>query len=134
MFVFETFPAMPEDWTALFSLADGKYTIIISFNRANDWAGIYVLLSTQLGTDDQKKNKHPVVKAIHFDAYQVIRNIAISPPLYELAPSIGFITEKCMLKATILAMLALHVSQLMLKFPATLHFFNNPQNFGAHSM
>uniref|UniRef100_A0A915JIB7 Uncharacterized protein n=1 Tax=Romanomermis culicivorax TaxID=13658 RepID=A0A915JIB7_ROMCU len=28
MFVFETFTATPEDWTALFSLVDGEHTIV----------------------------------------------------------------------------------------------------------
>uniref|UniRef100_A0A915L336 Uncharacterized protein n=1 Tax=Romanomermis culicivorax TaxID=13658 RepID=A0A915L336_ROMCU len=44
MFVFETFTATPEDWTALFSLVDGEHTIVVSFDGANDWAGIYALL------------------------------------------------------------------------------------------
>uniref|UniRef100_A0A915LAK5 Uncharacterized protein n=1 Tax=Romanomermis culicivorax TaxID=13658 RepID=A0A915LAK5_ROMCU len=40
-----------------------------------------------------KKNKDPIVKAIHFDVYGVIRNIDISLPLYELAQQIGFFPE-----------------------------------------
>uniref|UniRef100_A0A915HY25 Uncharacterized protein n=1 Tax=Romanomermis culicivorax TaxID=13658 RepID=A0A915HY25_ROMCU len=62
MFIFETFTATREDWTALFSLVDGHHTIVISFNGAKDWAGIYTLLGTQFGTDRQKKNKDPIVK------------------------------------------------------------------------
>uniref|UniRef100_A0A915IGD2 Uncharacterized protein n=1 Tax=Romanomermis culicivorax TaxID=13658 RepID=A0A915IGD2_ROMCU len=46
MFMFETFAAMPEDWTVLFSLVDGEHTIVVSFHVANDWAGNYALLST----------------------------------------------------------------------------------------
>uniref|UniRef100_A0A915JYJ4 Uncharacterized protein n=1 Tax=Romanomermis culicivorax TaxID=13658 RepID=A0A915JYJ4_ROMCU len=88
MYVFETFTATPEDWTALFSLVNGDHTIVISFDRADDWAGIYALLGTQFRTDRQKKNKDPVVKVIHLDAYCIIRNINISPPLYELARQI----------------------------------------------
>uniref|UniRef100_A0A915K7B5 Uncharacterized protein n=1 Tax=Romanomermis culicivorax TaxID=13658 RepID=A0A915K7B5_ROMCU len=84
------------------------------------------LLGAQFHTDRKKKNKDPLVKAIHFDAYRIIGNIAISPPLYELAPCIGFIQEKCTLKATVLAMWALYISPLTLKFPAMLRFFNNP--------
>uniref|UniRef100_A0A915IB13 Uncharacterized protein n=1 Tax=Romanomermis culicivorax TaxID=13658 RepID=A0A915IB13_ROMCU len=76
--------------------------------------------------DRQKKNKDPVVKAIHFEAYRVIRNINISPPLYELTQRIGFFPEKRTLKATVSAMWALDVSKLMLGFPAALRFFNNP--------
>uniref|UniRef100_A0A915L561 Uncharacterized protein n=1 Tax=Romanomermis culicivorax TaxID=13658 RepID=A0A915L561_ROMCU len=72
MFVFETFTATPEDWTALFSLVDSKHTIVVSFDEADDWAGIYALLGTQFQTDRQKKNKDPVVKAIHLEAYRVI--------------------------------------------------------------
>uniref|UniRef100_A0A915IVY5 Uncharacterized protein n=1 Tax=Romanomermis culicivorax TaxID=13658 RepID=A0A915IVY5_ROMCU len=70
MFVFETFTGIPEDWTMLFSLVHGKYTIVISFDGANNWVGIYALLGTQFRTNCQKKNKDPVVKAIHFNAYQ----------------------------------------------------------------
>uniref|UniRef100_A0A915JMJ4 Uncharacterized protein n=1 Tax=Romanomermis culicivorax TaxID=13658 RepID=A0A915JMJ4_ROMCU len=127
MFVFKTFTARPEDWMALFSLVDGKHTIVISFNGDSDRAGIYALLNTQFHTDHQKKNKDPIVKAIHFDTYRVIPNIAISLPLYELAWSMEFILEKRRLKATISAMWALHISLLTLKFPAALHFFNNPK-------
>uniref|UniRef100_A0A915JVA4 Uncharacterized protein n=1 Tax=Romanomermis culicivorax TaxID=13658 RepID=A0A915JVA4_ROMCU len=68
MFVFQTFTATPENWTALFSLVDGEHTIVVSFHGAKDWAGIYALLGTQFRTDRQKKNKDPVVKAIHLDA------------------------------------------------------------------
>uniref|UniRef100_A0A915KYJ6 Uncharacterized protein n=1 Tax=Romanomermis culicivorax TaxID=13658 RepID=A0A915KYJ6_ROMCU len=75
--------------------------------------------------DRQKKNKDPVVKAIHFDAYPVIGNIDISPPLYELAERIGFFPEKRTLKAIISTMWALDVSKLTLRFPAALRFFNN---------
>uniref|UniRef100_A0A915JN16 Uncharacterized protein n=1 Tax=Romanomermis culicivorax TaxID=13658 RepID=A0A915JN16_ROMCU len=60
MFVFETFTTAPEDWTALFSLVDGKHTLIVSFDGANNWAGIYALLGTQLRTDHQKKNKEAI--------------------------------------------------------------------------
>uniref|UniRef100_A0A915KKQ1 Uncharacterized protein n=1 Tax=Romanomermis culicivorax TaxID=13658 RepID=A0A915KKQ1_ROMCU len=126
MFVFETFTATLEDWTTLFSLVDGEHTIVVSFDGADDWAGIYVLLGTQFRTDRQKKNKDPIVKAIHFEAYRVIRNIDISPPLYELAGRIGFFPEKRTLKATICTMWALDVSKLTLRFPAALRFFNNP--------
>uniref|UniRef100_A0A915JJU3 Uncharacterized protein n=1 Tax=Romanomermis culicivorax TaxID=13658 RepID=A0A915JJU3_ROMCU len=126
MFVFETFTATLEDWTALFSLVDGEHTIFLFFDGAHNWAGIYALLGTQFRTNPQKKNKDPVIKAIHFDAYRVIRNIDISPPLYELARQIGFFPEKRTLKATISAMWALDVSKLTLKFPAALRFFNNP--------
>uniref|UniRef100_A0A915JM75 Uncharacterized protein n=1 Tax=Romanomermis culicivorax TaxID=13658 RepID=A0A915JM75_ROMCU len=126
MFVFETFAATPENWTALFSLVDGEHTIIVSFDGADDWAGIYTLLGTQFRSDRQKKNKDPIVKAIHFDAYRIICNIDLSPPLYELAQRIGFFPEKRTLKATVSAMWALDVSKLTLKFPAAWHFFNNP--------
>uniref|UniRef100_A0A915J1U5 Uncharacterized protein n=1 Tax=Romanomermis culicivorax TaxID=13658 RepID=A0A915J1U5_ROMCU len=64
-FAFEIFPAMPEDWTPLFSLVEREHIIIISFDGANYWAGIYALLGMQFPTDGQKKNKDPVVKAIH---------------------------------------------------------------------
>uniref|UniRef100_A0A915J4S8 Uncharacterized protein n=1 Tax=Romanomermis culicivorax TaxID=13658 RepID=A0A915J4S8_ROMCU len=47
MFVFETFAASLEDWTALFSLVDGQHTIVVSFDGANDWARIYALSGTQ---------------------------------------------------------------------------------------
>uniref|UniRef100_A0A915HGF4 Uncharacterized protein n=1 Tax=Romanomermis culicivorax TaxID=13658 RepID=A0A915HGF4_ROMCU len=104
MFVFETFTATPEDWTALFSLVDGEHTIIVSFDGAEDWVGIYALLGTHFWMDHQKKNKDPLLKAIHLDAYHVIRNIDIFPPLYELARRIGFFPEKRTLKATISAM------------------------------
>uniref|UniRef100_A0A915J199 Uncharacterized protein n=1 Tax=Romanomermis culicivorax TaxID=13658 RepID=A0A915J199_ROMCU len=114
MLVFETFTVTLGDWTALFSLVHGEYTIIISFNGDDDWAGIYPLLGTQFRTNHQKKNKDPVVKAIHFDAYGVIHNIAISLLLYELAQSVGFILKKCMLKATVSAMWVLDLLQLML--------------------
>uniref|UniRef100_A0A915L2L9 Uncharacterized protein n=1 Tax=Romanomermis culicivorax TaxID=13658 RepID=A0A915L2L9_ROMCU len=126
MFIFETFAATPEDWTALFSLVHGKHTIVVSFDGADDWVGIYALLGIQFRTDFQKKNKDPVLKVIHFDTYHVIRNKDISPPLYELARQIGVFPEKCTLKATVSAMWALDVSKLTLKFPATLQFFNNP--------
>uniref|UniRef100_A0A915LB03 Uncharacterized protein n=1 Tax=Romanomermis culicivorax TaxID=13658 RepID=A0A915LB03_ROMCU len=125
MFIFETFTATPEDWTALFSLVDNEHTIVVSFDGADDWAGIYALLGTQFRTDHQKKNKDPIVKAIHFDAYPVIRNIDISPSLYELAWQIGFFPEKRALKATVSAMWGLDVSKLMLKVPTALRFFNN---------
>uniref|UniRef100_A0A915J1T2 Uncharacterized protein n=1 Tax=Romanomermis culicivorax TaxID=13658 RepID=A0A915J1T2_ROMCU len=46
MFVFETFTTTLEDWTALFSLVEGEHTIIVSFDGAEDWAGIYALLGT----------------------------------------------------------------------------------------
>uniref|UniRef100_A0A915I8I3 Uncharacterized protein n=1 Tax=Romanomermis culicivorax TaxID=13658 RepID=A0A915I8I3_ROMCU len=36
MFVFETFTATLEDWTALFSLVDSEHTIVVSFNGADD--------------------------------------------------------------------------------------------------
>uniref|UniRef100_A0A915J110 Uncharacterized protein n=1 Tax=Romanomermis culicivorax TaxID=13658 RepID=A0A915J110_ROMCU len=81
MFVFETFTATPKDWTPLFSLVDGEHTIVISFDGADNWVGIYILLGTQFWTNHQKKNKDPVIKAIVFDAYHVIRNIDIFPPL-----------------------------------------------------
>uniref|UniRef100_A0A915IBZ0 Uncharacterized protein n=1 Tax=Romanomermis culicivorax TaxID=13658 RepID=A0A915IBZ0_ROMCU len=126
MFVFETFAATPEDWTMLFSLIDGEHTIVVSFDGADDWVGIYALLGTQFRTDPQKKNKDPVVKAIHFNVYCVIQNIDISPPLYELASQIGFFPEKRTLKATVPATRALDVSKLTLKFPPALCFFNNP--------
>uniref|UniRef100_A0A915JAN0 Uncharacterized protein n=1 Tax=Romanomermis culicivorax TaxID=13658 RepID=A0A915JAN0_ROMCU len=61
---------LPKDWTVLFSLVHGEHIIIVSFDGANDWAGIYALLNTQICTNCQEKNKDPVVKAIHFDAYQ----------------------------------------------------------------
>uniref|UniRef100_A0A915LCE1 Uncharacterized protein n=1 Tax=Romanomermis culicivorax TaxID=13658 RepID=A0A915LCE1_ROMCU len=67
MFVFKTFTTTPEDWTALFFLVDGNHTIVISFDGANDWAGIYALLGTQFWTDRQEKNKDPVIKAIYLD-------------------------------------------------------------------
>uniref|UniRef100_A0A915ISP9 Transposase n=1 Tax=Romanomermis culicivorax TaxID=13658 RepID=A0A915ISP9_ROMCU len=69
MFVFETFTATPEDWTALFSLVDREHTIVISFDGAEDWAGIYALLGTQFPTYHQKKNRDPVLKATLLDAY-----------------------------------------------------------------
>uniref|UniRef100_A0A915JJU9 Uncharacterized protein n=1 Tax=Romanomermis culicivorax TaxID=13658 RepID=A0A915JJU9_ROMCU len=47
MFVFETFTATPKDWTTLFCLVEGEHTIVISFDGANNWAGIYTLLGTQ---------------------------------------------------------------------------------------
>uniref|UniRef100_A0A915L845 Peptidase A2 domain-containing protein n=1 Tax=Romanomermis culicivorax TaxID=13658 RepID=A0A915L845_ROMCU len=72
MLIFETFATTPEDWTVLFSLVDGEHTIVVSFHGADDWTGIYALLGTQSRTDRQKKNKDPIVKAIHFDAYHVI--------------------------------------------------------------
>uniref|UniRef100_A0A915KC88 Uncharacterized protein n=1 Tax=Romanomermis culicivorax TaxID=13658 RepID=A0A915KC88_ROMCU len=40
MFVFKTFTTTPEDWTALFALVDGEHTIVVSFDDAEDWAGI----------------------------------------------------------------------------------------------
>uniref|UniRef100_A0A915ISK5 Uncharacterized protein n=1 Tax=Romanomermis culicivorax TaxID=13658 RepID=A0A915ISK5_ROMCU len=126
MFVFKTFTATLEDWTTLFSLVHGEHTIVVSFDGADDWAGIYALLGTQFQTDHQKKNKDLVIKAIHFDAYRLIRNIDISPLLYELARRIGFFPEKRTLKATISAMWALDVSKLTLQFPAALQYFNNP--------
>uniref|UniRef100_A0A915HFI2 Uncharacterized protein n=1 Tax=Romanomermis culicivorax TaxID=13658 RepID=A0A915HFI2_ROMCU len=90
MFVFETFTTTPEDWTALFPLVNSEHTIVVSFDGADDWPGIYALLGTQFWTDRQKENEDPIVKAIHFDAYRIIRNIDISRPLYELARRIGF--------------------------------------------
>uniref|UniRef100_A0A915HTN1 Uncharacterized protein n=1 Tax=Romanomermis culicivorax TaxID=13658 RepID=A0A915HTN1_ROMCU len=125
MFVFETFTVTPEDRTALFSLVDSEHTIVVSFDGAHDWVGIYALLGTQFWTNRQKKNKDPVIKAIHFDAYHVIRNMDISLLLYELARQIGFFPEKCTLKATVSAMWALEVSKLRLRFPTALQFFNN---------
>uniref|UniRef100_A0A915JFM1 Uncharacterized protein n=1 Tax=Romanomermis culicivorax TaxID=13658 RepID=A0A915JFM1_ROMCU len=104
MFVFGTFATTPEDWTALFSLVHGEHTIDVSFDGADDWAGIYALLGTQFWTDHQKKNKDPIVKGIHLHVYRVIRNIDISLPLYKLAPRIGFSSEKRTLKATVSAM------------------------------
>uniref|UniRef100_A0A915HX87 Uncharacterized protein n=1 Tax=Romanomermis culicivorax TaxID=13658 RepID=A0A915HX87_ROMCU len=94
MFIFESFTSTPEDWTTLFSFVNGKHTIVICFDGADDWAGIYALLGMQFCTDRQKKNKDPVVKAIHLDAYPLICNIAISSLLYELAWSIGSIHKK----------------------------------------
>uniref|UniRef100_A0A915JXB7 Uncharacterized protein n=1 Tax=Romanomermis culicivorax TaxID=13658 RepID=A0A915JXB7_ROMCU len=126
MFVFKTFTATLEDWTTLFSLVDGKHTIIISFDGADDWVGIYALLDNQFQTDRQKKNKDPIVKAIHFDVYRIIRNINISRPLYELAGQIGFFPQKCTLKTIVSVMWALDLSKLTLRFPAALCFFNNP--------
>uniref|UniRef100_A0A915HG08 Uncharacterized protein n=1 Tax=Romanomermis culicivorax TaxID=13658 RepID=A0A915HG08_ROMCU len=41
MFIFETYTATPEDWTALFSLVDDEHTIVVSFHGADNWAGIY---------------------------------------------------------------------------------------------
>uniref|UniRef100_A0A915JH49 Uncharacterized protein n=1 Tax=Romanomermis culicivorax TaxID=13658 RepID=A0A915JH49_ROMCU len=122
MLVFQTFTATPEDWTALFSLIDSEHTIVISLDGADDWAGIYTLLGTQFRTNHQKKNKDPVIKAIHSKLYRMIGNIDTSPPLYELARQIGFFPEKHTLKATVSAMWALDVLKLMLKFnnPATL--------------
>uniref|UniRef100_A0A915KTS6 Uncharacterized protein n=1 Tax=Romanomermis culicivorax TaxID=13658 RepID=A0A915KTS6_ROMCU len=58
---------------------DGEHTIIVSFDGAEDWAGIYALLGTQFRTDRQKKNNDPVVKAIHFDAYRVYNASALFP-------------------------------------------------------
>uniref|UniRef100_A0A915HUN0 Uncharacterized protein n=1 Tax=Romanomermis culicivorax TaxID=13658 RepID=A0A915HUN0_ROMCU len=72
MFIFETFAATPEDWTPLFPLVDGEHTIVISFDGADDWAGIYALLGTQFWANRQKKNKDAVIKAIHFNVYRVI--------------------------------------------------------------
>uniref|UniRef100_A0A915JKM1 Uncharacterized protein n=1 Tax=Romanomermis culicivorax TaxID=13658 RepID=A0A915JKM1_ROMCU len=128
MFVFETFTARPEDWTALFSLVDSQHTIIISFDEADDCTGIYVLHSIQFCTSRHKKNKYTIMKAIHFDAYRVIQNMAISSPLYELARSISFIPEKCTLKARVSAMWALEVCWLTLKFLAVVCFFKDPKN------
>uniref|UniRef100_A0A915IVN2 Uncharacterized protein n=1 Tax=Romanomermis culicivorax TaxID=13658 RepID=A0A915IVN2_ROMCU len=117
MYIFKPFTTTPEDWTAPFSLVEGNHTIIISFNGADDWAGIYTLLGTQFGTDHQKKNKDP---AIHFEAYPVIQNIDISLSLYELAWQIGFLPQKHTLKATVSAIWVLDVLKLTLKFPAAL--------------
>uniref|UniRef100_A0A915JGW3 Uncharacterized protein n=1 Tax=Romanomermis culicivorax TaxID=13658 RepID=A0A915JGW3_ROMCU len=83
MFIFETFTAMPEDWTALFSLVDGEHTIVVSFDGADDRAGIYALLGIQFGTNCQKKNKDPLVKAIHFNAYH-LSIITASSPMYTM--------------------------------------------------
>uniref|UniRef100_A0A915IZQ2 Uncharacterized protein n=1 Tax=Romanomermis culicivorax TaxID=13658 RepID=A0A915IZQ2_ROMCU len=69
MFVFETFTATLEDWTALFSLVDGEHTIVVSFDGAKDWAGIYALLGTQFQTDCQKKNKDPVTSFLQSDVF-----------------------------------------------------------------
>uniref|UniRef100_A0A915I7U3 Uncharacterized protein n=1 Tax=Romanomermis culicivorax TaxID=13658 RepID=A0A915I7U3_ROMCU len=44
MFVSKTFPATPEDWTMFSPLANGEHNIKISFDGADDWAGIYALL------------------------------------------------------------------------------------------
>uniref|UniRef100_A0A915HLV3 Peptidase M12A domain-containing protein n=1 Tax=Romanomermis culicivorax TaxID=13658 RepID=A0A915HLV3_ROMCU len=107
IFVFKTFTATLEDWTALFSLVDGEHTILISFDGADDWAGIDVLLGRQFRTDRQKKNKDAVVKAIHFNAHCIIRNIAIYSLLYELARKIEFILEKRTLKATVSAIISI---------------------------
>uniref|UniRef100_A0A915L767 Uncharacterized protein n=1 Tax=Romanomermis culicivorax TaxID=13658 RepID=A0A915L767_ROMCU len=112
---------------ALLSLIDGEHTILVSLDGADDWVGIYALLGTQFRTNRQKKNKDPIVKAIHLDVYHVIPDMDISPPLYELARQIGFFPEKCTLKATISAMWAIDVSKLTLKFPTALRFFNNPE-------
>uniref|UniRef100_A0A915IKF6 Uncharacterized protein n=1 Tax=Romanomermis culicivorax TaxID=13658 RepID=A0A915IKF6_ROMCU len=101
--------ATPEDWTVLFSLIDSDHTIVISFDGADDWVGIYTLLGTQFWTDRQKKNKDAIFKAIHFDAYRMIRNINISTLQYELAWKIGLIPEKRRLKATMSAMWAFDV-------------------------
>uniref|UniRef100_A0A915JYE6 Uncharacterized protein n=1 Tax=Romanomermis culicivorax TaxID=13658 RepID=A0A915JYE6_ROMCU len=84
-----------------------------------------MLLGTQFRTDHQKKNKEAIMKAIHYDMYCVIRNIAIYPLLYELSWKIELIPEKCMLKAIVSAMWVFYVSRLTLKFLAALHFFNN---------
>uniref|UniRef100_A0A915IJX9 Uncharacterized protein n=1 Tax=Romanomermis culicivorax TaxID=13658 RepID=A0A915IJX9_ROMCU len=85
MFVFQTFAATPEDWTELFSLVDSEHTILVSFDGADDWVGIYALLSTQFRTDRQKENKDPVVKAIYFNAYRPHRSynwtFSRTPPL-----------------------------------------------------
>uniref|UniRef100_A0A915HPM1 Uncharacterized protein n=1 Tax=Romanomermis culicivorax TaxID=13658 RepID=A0A915HPM1_ROMCU len=78
MFVFEMFTATWEDWNALFSLVNSEHTIVVSFDGADDWVGIYTLLGTQLRTNCQKKNKDPVVKEIHFDVYRLNQNIDIS--------------------------------------------------------
>uniref|UniRef100_A0A915KL00 Uncharacterized protein n=1 Tax=Romanomermis culicivorax TaxID=13658 RepID=A0A915KL00_ROMCU len=110
----------------LFSLVDSEHTIIVFFDGAYDWAGIYALLGTQIRTDHQKKNKDAIIKAIHFDAYGVMRNIDTSQPLYKLAWQVGFFPKKCTLKATASPVWALDVSELTLKFPAALCFFNNP--------
>uniref|UniRef100_A0A915IZW2 Uncharacterized protein n=1 Tax=Romanomermis culicivorax TaxID=13658 RepID=A0A915IZW2_ROMCU len=117
--------ATPEDWTVLFSLIDSDHTIIISFDGADEWTGIYALLGTQFQTDRQKKNKDAIFKAIHFDAYPMIRNINISTWQYQLAWKIGLIPEKRRLKATMSAMWAFDVSRLTFKFLAALQFFNN---------
>uniref|UniRef100_A0A915KUR8 Integrase zinc-binding domain-containing protein n=1 Tax=Romanomermis culicivorax TaxID=13658 RepID=A0A915KUR8_ROMCU len=37
MFIFETFTAMWEDWTAFFIIVDSKHTIVISFDGADYW-------------------------------------------------------------------------------------------------
>uniref|UniRef100_A0A915KYT5 Uncharacterized protein n=1 Tax=Romanomermis culicivorax TaxID=13658 RepID=A0A915KYT5_ROMCU len=82
MFVFETFTATPEDWTALFSLVDGDHTIVNSLDGADNWAGIYALLGTQFRTDHQKKNKDLIVKGIHFDAYHLHSEVYNTPTFF----------------------------------------------------
>uniref|UniRef100_A0A915HYI2 Uncharacterized protein n=1 Tax=Romanomermis culicivorax TaxID=13658 RepID=A0A915HYI2_ROMCU len=93
MFVFETFTTTPEDWTSLFSLVDGEHTIAVSFDGADDWVGIYTLLGTQFWTNRQKKNKDPIVKAIHFDAYPVYNAPAPFPHNSLDAAEIDHLTE-----------------------------------------
>uniref|UniRef100_A0A915HYZ9 Uncharacterized protein n=1 Tax=Romanomermis culicivorax TaxID=13658 RepID=A0A915HYZ9_ROMCU len=43
MFIFETFTVTPKDQTMFFSLIDGEHTIMISFDGADDWDGVYTL-------------------------------------------------------------------------------------------
>uniref|UniRef100_A0A915JU07 Uncharacterized protein n=1 Tax=Romanomermis culicivorax TaxID=13658 RepID=A0A915JU07_ROMCU len=112
MFVFETFIATREDWTALLSLVDSEHTIVVSFDGAEDWGGIYTLLGTQFRTDRQQKDKDLILKAIHFDVYRAGSGNRVSP-------------EKRTLKATVSAMWGLDVLKLTLRFPAALRFFNN---------
>uniref|UniRef100_A0A915L7R6 Uncharacterized protein n=1 Tax=Romanomermis culicivorax TaxID=13658 RepID=A0A915L7R6_ROMCU len=47
----------------------------------------------------RKKDKETVIRAIHIDVYRVIKNIELSPSLYELAQKIGFMPIKRTLKA-----------------------------------
>uniref|UniRef100_A0A915L0F1 Uncharacterized protein n=1 Tax=Romanomermis culicivorax TaxID=13658 RepID=A0A915L0F1_ROMCU len=72
---------------------DGKHTIVVSFDGADDWAGIYALLDTQFQTDRQKKNKDPVclqaavtlaMKSNLTDRIIELLNFPVSP-IYKLA-------------------------------------------------
>uniref|UniRef100_A0A915HX49 Uncharacterized protein n=1 Tax=Romanomermis culicivorax TaxID=13658 RepID=A0A915HX49_ROMCU len=88
MFVLETFTATLEDWTTLFSLVDHDHIILISFDEADNWVGIYALLCTQFSTHRQEKNKDAVVKAIHFDVYQapVVAQVVVQLPAVQPPP------------------------------------------------